>query len=220
MMTDNNRPASQSHTMTLSRPTEVAAGDVPELPAPFGESRDESQRHQRGDGRYGPGLGDPQQRLTSAVPQSRDGVNISTRATYRDGLDEARATQKGGGPRPRQAAHDLGQREPIHPALLDGPAGLRVDQRGIRGQIGELQPAGLGSRPSHWPRPPASRLLGRNSTQRAVRLVAWMRSNGDGSPPSLDVHDGLAGVEQVAALLLEQCRDEPGVVDRVGPRCG
>ena len=41
--------------------------------------------------------------------------------------------------------------------------------------------------------------------QRAVSRVAWIRSNGDGIAALLDVaEDGLPGVEQLAALLLEQ----------------
>ena len=66
-------------------------------------------------------------------------------------------------------------------------------------------------------RAPDSSCSDRNSTQRAVSLVAWIRSNGRRVAALLDVpEDRLPGVEQVAALLLEQRGDEPGGVDGVG----
>ena len=97
-----------------------------------------------------------------------------------------------------------------------GPLDVLFDQRWVRRQVGELQPAGLES--DHRAGPGAG-----------FELLGEELDAAGGQPGRLDpverrrvaalldvAEDRLPGVEQIAALLLEQRRDEPGGVDGVG----
>ena len=79
--------------------------------------------------------------------------------------------------------HDPGEGPLRHPPLLDAPLHGVFDEGGV-----EVRSVNW-SRPTWKPiialtRAPDSSCSARNSTQRAVSRVAWIRSNGEGSPPS------------------------------------
>src|SRR3954469_17084186 len=103
-----------------------------------------------------------------------------------------------------------------HPALLDGALDVALDQVRIGGEVGELQATGLEA--DHC----AGGCSGFELLGEVVDAAGGQTGGLDAVerrrvPAFLDVaEDGLAGIPEAGALLLEQRADESGAVDGVG----
>src|SRR5215207_739927 len=112
--------------------------------------------------------------------------------------------------------HDLCQWPLGHPSLFHWSLHALLDEGGVGGQVGELQPARL--KADHGAgASPGFELVGEEVDAAGRQSGGLDPVEGAGIPALLDVaEDGLAGVEQLPPLLFKQRGEEAGGVDRVG----